>query len=84
MSEINSTSVVVDNYTNHSNGRIWIVWNDDMVDLIVLSSSNQHIHYGIFDTNGKFRHWLSVVYAHNHLEFKMRLCKNLESIHRSQ
>lgn len=58
----------IDNYTYHVNGRIWIMWKPNCVDIRLVSASDQHIHCGVYDMNGDFSHWLTIVYAHNHLE----------------
>ncbi|XP_058756104.1 uncharacterized protein LOC131629335 [Vicia villosa] len=82
--KLNLSGKVADNYSNDSNGRIWVIWNDGLVDFRVINSSSQHIHCGIYDTHGSFRFWLTAIYAHNQLELRRRLWNNIERIHSSQ
>src|SRR4051812_36138791 len=58
----------VDNYANHFNDSIWINWDNTLVDLRVISSSSQMIHYGLCDLTGKFLFWMTAIYAANTLE----------------
>ncbi|XP_058722177.1 uncharacterized protein LOC131593630 [Vicia villosa] len=82
--KINLGGRFVDNYSHHSNERIWIHWNEGMVDIRVMNSSSQHIHCGVYDTHGNFRYWLTAIYALNHLEGRMRLWDGIANIHRTQ
>jgi hypothetical protein len=74
----------LDNYSHHENGRIWLHWDDRIVDVRHISSSAQMIHCGLFDTNGVFLYWLTAIYAFNHLEQRKILWKELADIHQSQ
>ncbi|CAK8533949.1 unnamed protein product [Lathyrus sativus] len=70
----------VDNYKDHMNGRIWIHWNSNRVDVRFIQSSSQFIHCGIYDNLGGFKHWLTVVYAHNQLNKRRILWKEIEHL----
>ncbi|XP_058739151.1 uncharacterized protein LOC131611041 [Vicia villosa] len=74
----------VDNYQDHPNGRIWIVWDDSKVNLRVCNSSSQHIHCGVYKLNGEFLFWLTGIYAHNQLELRRKLWKEIIKIHSTQ
>lgn len=83
-SKLNLPGRYEDNYSNHNNGKIWIVWNEYNIDLRVVNSSNQHIHYGIYDNNGSFKYWMTAVYAHNQLDLGKRLWKIIENLQHSR
>ncbi|CAK8577632.1 unnamed protein product [Lathyrus sativus] len=57
-----------DNYQHHANGRVWMYWDSNEVDVKIVTSSSQFIHCGIHDMAGNFLFWLTVVYALNRLE----------------
>ncbi|XP_045791547.1 uncharacterized protein LOC123886260 [Trifolium pratense] len=74
----------LDNYLHHENGRIWLNWDDRVVDVRLISSTAQMIHCGIYDTNGTFLNWFTAIYALNQLEHRRKLWKELEGIHNTQ
>lgn len=74
----------IDNYFKHDNGRIWVWWNNNKVEVRNMACTEQLIHCGIFDMNGNFLYWLTVLYRLNHLEQCKRLWKDIEHIHQSQ
>jgi hypothetical protein len=78
------TGKYLDNYTNHANGRIWLNWNDSIIDVRLVRSSTQMIHCGLYDTNGIFLSWFTAIYALNHLDQRRRLWLELEDIHHAQ
>ncbi|CAJ2661953.1 unnamed protein product [Trifolium pratense] len=74
----------LDNYLNHDNGRIWLYWDDRVVDVKFISSTAQMIHCGIYDTNGTFLYWFTAIYALNLLEHRRKLWTDLEGLHQQQ
>ncbi|XP_058783013.1 uncharacterized protein LOC131657658 [Vicia villosa] len=70
----------VDNYQNHANGRIWVSWNENTVDVKVVKSSDQFVHCGIYDTRGNFQFWLTAIYGMNQLELRKRLWKDIAAM----
>jgi exonuclease III len=74
----------LDNYTSHANGRIWLNWDDRILDVKLISSSAQMIHCGLYDIHGTFLSWFTAIYALNQLEQRRRLWNELDSIHTSQ
>jgi hypothetical protein len=70
----------LDNYTHHENGRIWLNWDDRLVDVRLIKSSSQMLHCGIYDTNGTFLNWFTAIYALNLLEHRRKLWKELVDI----
>ncbi|CAK8531608.1 unnamed protein product [Lathyrus sativus] len=71
----------MDNYKDHTNGRIWIHWDSNKVDVRFIQSSSQFIHCGMYDNLGVFKHWLTVVYAHNQLNKRKILCKEIKYLY---
>ncbi|XP_058784979.1 uncharacterized protein LOC131659870 [Vicia villosa] len=71
----------IDNYNEHENGRIWVGWNANEVSVHKLNSSSQFIHCRVDDCSGVFQFWLTAVYAHNELERRKTLWKDIERIH---
>jgi hypothetical protein len=74
----------IDNYTHHENGRIWLHWDDRLVDIKHVKSSAQMIHCGVYDTRGNFLQWFTAIYAFNILEQRRKLWRELEDLHNSQ
>ena len=46
-----------------------------------ISNTDQFIHCGIYDNMGKFKYWLTAIYAQNQLEHRRVLWKDLEHLH---
>src|SRR3954466_15156863 len=44
----------LDNYINHSNGRIWLYWNEDKYDIHLVTSTYQMLHCRVNETTGEF------------------------------
>ncbi|XP_058726331.1 uncharacterized protein LOC131597664 [Vicia villosa] len=74
----------LDKYTHHGNGRIWIDWDDNKVDIRHVKSSSQFIYYSVHDMNGNFPYLLTAVYAHNQLNQRKNMWQNMEDICKSQ
>jgi hypothetical protein len=53
----------LDNYNKHENGRIWIVWNDNNVNIKKISETDQMIHCGVYDSKGDWMFWMTAIYA---------------------
>ncbi|CAK8578493.1 unnamed protein product [Lathyrus sativus] len=70
----------IDNYKDHTNGRIWIHWDCNRVEVRLIQSSSQFIHCGVYDNCGGFKYWLTVVYAHNQLNKRRSLWKEIEHL----
>src|SRR4051812_33725273 len=45
----------MDNYNHHANGRIWVNWDHNRVDLRYVCSSSQFIHCGVYDLKGDLK-----------------------------
>ncbi|CAK8563337.1 unnamed protein product [Lathyrus sativus] len=70
----------IDNYKDHTNGRIWIHWDSNMVDVRFSQSSSQYIHRGVYDSIGGLKYWLTVIYAHNQINKRRILWKEMEHL----
>lgn len=71
----------LDNYTCHENGRLWIHWDLNRVDVKCASRASQLIHCGVYDVTGNFKFWLTAIYASNALDRRKILWKDIEKIH---
>ncbi|XP_058767570.1 uncharacterized protein LOC131641282 [Vicia villosa] len=74
----------LDNYNKHANGRVWIMWDKNKVDIKSIYSSEQMIHCGVYDKNDNFQHWLTAIYADNKLDRRRSLWKDIEKINSTQ
>lgn len=74
----------LDNYSKDDNGRIWLASDDCKVELRQIKSTSQMIHCGVYDLNGNFQNWLTVVHVLNHLEQRRTLWKDIEKLHHQQ
>lgn len=54
----------LDDYNCHENGRVWIEWDRNKVDIKHITSSSQFIHVEVHDVQGVLKYWLIVVYAY--------------------
>lgn len=53
------------NYDYCDDGRVWILWNDSLVDVTIISASAQHAHCKVFLKRTKEFIYLTFVYAYN-------------------
>lgn len=74
----------LDNYVDHDNGRIWLCWDNNRIDLKFVHSSSQLVHCGVYSLDGIFRYWLTLIYALNKLENRRILWKDIVTLHSHQ
>lgn len=74
----------IDNYNKYDNGRLWVYWNNDNVDIKVVKVTNQIIHYGFYVIKGNWKYWMTIIYALNHLERRKKLWQDVKDIHNQQ
>lgn len=74
----------LDNYVKHNNGRIWVYWDDNIVDIQEVKCTAQLIHYKVYDATGYFMQWLTTIYGFNYLEQCRDLWHDLEAINKTQ
>ena len=53
------------NYSSHSNGRIWVMWDPMVLDIHLLYSSDQVIHVKAWDLQNQINMRVSFLYGHN-------------------
>lgn len=46
---------VIDNYSKHNKGRIWILWDETRIKVINHDSSAQFIHCSVYHHNGALK-----------------------------
>lgn len=69
-----------DNYDDHPNGRIWIMWKNDSMELIKHVCSDQFLHCEILNKTGHCVCWMTSVYAQNQLMNRMNLSKDIKNL----
>ena len=74
----------LDNYVKHNNGRIWVYWDDNIVDIQEVKCTAQLIHCKVYDATGYFMQWLTAIYGFNYLEQRRDLWHDLEAINKTQ
>lgn len=70
----------LDNYDNHPNGRIWLMWKRNEMSIKVCDRSDQHIHVNFYNIAGKRMYWLTIVYAQNQLANRRILWKEIQKL----
>ncbi|XP_058741780.1 uncharacterized protein LOC131614173 [Vicia villosa] len=81
--KLHLTDQYIDNYRDHKNGRIWLGWDNNKVDVQFVQSTSQLIHCRVDDAKGVFKYWLTAVYAHNQLDKRKKLWRDIEQIQSS-
>lgn len=78
--KLNIKGLYIDNYQHHDNGRIWVAWNNNKLEIKHVRSTSQMIHCGIYANNGDFKLWLTTIY----LNQRNILWKDIKNIHGKQ
>ena len=68
------------NYSSHRGGRIWLAWNPNILDVQVLSSSDQLIHSQVTVLETQVTFLNSVIYGKNNVNDRQRLWNSIISI----
>lgn len=55
----------MDNYDQNNNGRIWVLWKFEELDIKLVECTDQYIHCKVYEIDGKMTQWLTAIYAHN-------------------
>lgn len=74
----------LDNYSSHSNGRIWLNWDTNKVTIKYIRETSQLLHCGVYDLTGNFLYWITAIYALNKLDQRRTLWTDIECIHGNQ
>ncbi|KAK1297667.1 hypothetical protein QJS10_CPB15g01194 [Acorus calamus] len=64
-------------------GRIWILWRHDLLDLEILEESGQFVHGRVHEKHSQVEALITVIYASNLLEERILLWNNLKRLSRS-
>ncbi|XP_058777111.1 uncharacterized protein LOC131651466 [Vicia villosa] len=70
----------IDNYSYHPNGRIWVHWDPNHIDLQVVTLSSQMIHMAVYNNQRDFMFWLTAIYGLNRLDQRKVLWKELDNL----
>lgn len=70
----------MDNYNDHDNGRIWIVWKQNEVKVKVLKSADQYIHVEVYGLDQYLYYTVTVIYAFNQIEKRKVIWKEIETL----
>lgn len=63
----------LNNYYYALNGRIWVLWDPQRVEVKFLGASDQVIHYEIKSSSNDFQAIVSFIYAQNSKAFRRKL-----------
>lgn len=74
----------LDNYSSHSNGRIWLNWDTNKVTIKYIRETSQLLHCGVYDLTSNFLYWITAIYALNKLDQRRTLWTDIECIHGNQ
>ncbi|KAK1283804.1 hypothetical protein QJS10_CPB21g00970 [Acorus calamus] len=64
-------------------GRIWILWRHDLLDLEILEESGQFVHGRVREKHSQVEALITVIYASNLSEERILLWNNLKRLSRS-
>lgn len=70
----------IDNYKHHPNGRIWVIWKKYVSEIRVMENSYQLIHCEMLNKTQVRQCWLTVVYAHNHINMNRELWNHIQRL----
>ena len=70
----------ITNYGYHSNGRIWVMWDPSVLDVIPLFCSDQIIYVQAIDVQNQVSMLVCFVYGHNDYILRRELWEVLESL----
>ncbi|XP_058733883.1 uncharacterized protein LOC131605555 [Vicia villosa] len=70
----------IDNYSHHHNGRIWLLWKSQEVNIRVLQVEEQYIHIEVLGLDNRTCYLATIVYAYNQLERRLDLWKQIDSL----
>ncbi|KAH0669836.1 hypothetical protein KY289_024329 [Solanum tuberosum] len=71
---------IMHNYNIASNGRIWVIWDENWYETILFSSTAQLLHFQIKEINKGQQIMLTVVYEYNTIEKRKSLWLELISL----
>ncbi|XP_020255431.1 uncharacterized protein LOC109832488 [Asparagus officinalis] len=69
----------ISNASTAGNGRVWLLWNSNMLDITYLSSSDHCLTCLIKSLDGRINCYISFIYAFNSIERRISLWDELTS-----
>ncbi|XP_074290319.1 uncharacterized protein LOC141617049 [Silene latifolia] len=73
---------VCTNHQSHKGGRIWVLWNPQVLTLDIQHISAQTIHTKITDRGRNLTYWVTFVYGYNKVAERKVLWSTLEHYHK--
>ncbi|XP_058783262.1 uncharacterized protein LOC131657933 [Vicia villosa] len=70
----------LDNYSHHNNGRIWIIWKNQEVQIKLVCEEEQFIHVEVRGLDGSFQYFATIVYAMNQLNRRKVLWEQIDNL----
>lgn len=70
----------IDNYNNHANGKIRIVFDEYKIKAALIHITTQLIHLGVYSTAGIWQYWCTAIYALNTLLERNKLWDDIEKL----
>lgn len=70
----------LDNYRNHPNGRLWIMFDDNKIKVKFVCSTPRMIHIEVFGVDGKFMYLCTRIYVMNSLNKRRKLWKDIKEL----
>ena len=74
---------MVHNYNHNSSGRIWVLWNSEVLDVSMVFTSDQYIHLSAVIIEKQIRFQATFIYGHNTAPKRLPLWNDLLSLRRS-
>ncbi|XP_074265520.1 uncharacterized protein LOC141587959 [Silene latifolia] len=79
-----SSYAMESNYSNHSGGRIWVIWNPAVAHVQVLARGAQFIHCTLLHLATQIKIAITFVYAFNRAQERMGLWDSLQQLSATQ
>ncbi|KAG5571297.1 hypothetical protein H5410_061063 [Solanum commersonii] len=71
---------MIHNYTNAMNGRIWIVWDENVYQVEELTQGAQYLHCAVLSRDKKIDCCMTVVHGFNTIEQRRTLWSELRNL----
>ncbi|XP_075093694.1 uncharacterized protein LOC142173014 [Nicotiana tabacum] len=71
---------MITNYEHAVNGRVWIIWDDQMYDVLPITKQDQFIHCQVTWKHNGMQCYLNMVYGQNTVEQRKNLWQYLQRI----
>uniref|UniRef100_A0A0V0HKN6 Putative ovule protein n=1 Tax=Solanum chacoense TaxID=4108 RepID=A0A0V0HKN6_SOLCH len=71
---------MIHNYTNTMNGRIWIVWDENVYQVEDLTQGTQYLHCAVLSRDKKIDCCMTVVHGFNTIEQRRTLWSEVRNL----